>query len=93
MISFEPVSSAYVKLSQRAHADPAWTTFHAALGSQPGTAAIHVAGNSQSSSLLPMQSQHVQSAPDSAYIGTEDITVITLDAIASGRHWPTDEST
>lgn len=80
VVSFEPVSSAFAVLSRRVAADPNnWQVVNKALGSQPGTATIHVSANSQSSSLLNMLDRHSRSAPDSVYVGKEEITVSTLD--------------
>jgi FkbM family methyltransferase len=80
IVSFEPLSAAFAQLHKRAARDPRWKTVNAALGPTAGKATINVAGNSQSSSLLPMLDQHVKSAPTSAYVGQEEITVQTLAA-------------
>lgn len=42
---------------------------------------INVAGNSFSSSILPMESLHLDCAPESRYIGKESIEVKTLDSV------------
>jgi FkbM family methyltransferase len=78
IVSFEPLSTAFAKLATQCAQDRAWTAVNVAIGDEPGEAVIHVAGNSQSSSLLPMLASHVRSAPDSAVIGTEKIRVETL---------------
>jgi FkbM family methyltransferase len=79
--SFEPLSAPFEELQQAAAEDPLWECRQLALGPEPGTATINVAGNSDSSSLLPMEELHVQSAPESAYVGTETVEVSTIDAI------------
>lgn len=81
VISFEPMEAAYQQLCQTASGDPSWTTFNCALGDEAGTTEINVAGNSYSSSLLEMLPQHEQSAPESSYIGREDIQVKRLDDV------------
>jgi FkbM family methyltransferase len=85
IVSFEPLSAAFAQLRKRAARDPRWKTVNLALGPNPGKATINIAGNSQSSSLLPMLDQHVKSAPQSAYVGREEITVQTL-ATALDEH-------
>ena len=81
IISFEPLSSAFGKLKKNAAGDPDWQVHNIALGDQEQTTEINVAGNSESSSLLPMLSSHLQSAPESQYIGKETIRVRTLDDV------------
>jgi FkbM family methyltransferase len=79
--SFEPMSRPFRQLERAAAGDPLWTCRRLAFGAREGTAVINVAGNSDSSSLLPMNERHERGAPDSTYIGTEEIEVTTLDAI------------
>jgi FkbM family methyltransferase len=85
IVSFEPLSGAFAILQQRAARDERWTAVHAGLGAAAGKAIINIAGNSQSSSLLPMLETHVRAAPESAYVGTEEITLDTL-ASALEKH-------
>jgi len=88
LVSFEPLSAAFVQLQQRAAADPQWDTFNLALGATKDTATIHVAQNLQSSSLLEMLPAHVHAAPDSAYIAEEKIRVDTLQAMVGAYRRP-----
>ena len=81
IVSFEPLTSAESKLRANALGVPNWTTAKLALGAENGDAVINVAGRSQSSSLLPMQPLHVEAAPGTAYVGTEPVTIRTLDSI------------
>jgi FkbM family methyltransferase len=82
--SFEPIAELHGELLRRTAHDPAWTAWNCALGDTPGTAIINVAGNAgASSSLLPMLDQHVEAAPEAAYVRTEQIEVNRLDAL-----WP-----
>jgi FkbM family methyltransferase len=78
IVSYEPVAAAYRELAVAAARDGRWKAVHAGLGPEAGAATIHVAGNSQSSSLLPMLDAHLASAPESSVIGTETITLHTL---------------
>ncbi len=79
--SFEPLSTPFKQLQRTTASDPLWECRNLALGPEPGTAEINVAGNSDSSSLLPMEERHEQAAPSSVYIGTETVEVTTLDDI------------
>jgi FkbM family methyltransferase len=81
VFSFEPVAAAYAILEQRALDDPKWECQRLALGRQPGIATINIAGNSSSSSLLPMLPRHTKAAPESAFVGTELVAVKRLDDI------------
>ena len=81
IVSFEPMRGAYYQLSSHAALDPMWVCRRQALGRSAGTSEIHVSQNSYSSSLLEMEERHLRSAPDSAYVGTEEISVVPLDSI------------
>jgi FkbM family methyltransferase len=90
IVSFEPLASAYSDLEHRASAVPRWETRNFALGDTPGTALLHVAGNSWSSSLLPMTARQVESAPESVYVAEQEIEVRTLDGVADELFGPRD---
>jgi len=92
IVSFEPLPDAYALLSARARRDGGrWKACNIALGNAVGRSKIHVAGNSFSSSLLPMQPKHLHLAPESRFTGAVDIDVTTLDAIFE-PDWRTDGS-
>lgn len=80
IVSFEPLDTAFAELSTVIAGDPAWTARHAALGSEPGEAVINVASNSDSSSLLPMESAHTD-ASEVAYVGKQTVTIERLDDV------------
>ncbi|MBD2602047.1 MULTISPECIES: FkbM family methyltransferase [Microcystis] len=83
IVSFEPLSSAYSQLKAVSEKDPLWEIApQAAIGNQEGEIIINIAGNSQSSSALPMLDAHVQSAPESAYSGSETVKLSRLDTLA-----------
>lgn len=83
IISFEPLSTAHAALRQLSNGDDKWNVHpRCALGAQNGEAEINIAGNSESSSLLPMLDSHFQAAPHTAYIGRESVPLQTLDSIA-----------
>lgn len=79
IVSFEPVAEAYARLKRRADADPAWQCRRTAVGDCKGEVEIHVAGNLESSSLLPMKALHLEASPHTAFIKDEQIPIDTLD--------------
>ncbi|ALX05738.1 hypothetical protein AERYTH_14065 [Aeromicrobium erythreum] len=83
IVSFEPLAAAHADLVRAAASDPRWETRHTALGDTTGRQEIHVASNSDSSSLLPMADQHRASSPDIQMVGTETIEVSRLDDVAA----------
>ncbi len=81
ILSFEPLSEAFRRLEKNARLDPKWQVFNYALGDSDTQTEIHIAGNSVSSSLLPMLPAHLNAAPQSRTIGRETIRVKTLDSL------------
>ncbi len=81
IVSFEPLSSAFSVLARAARADGRWEALHMALGDANGTAEMHIAANSVSSSLLPMLPAHLAAAPNSGYVGSEPTPVRRLDSL------------
>jgi FkbM family methyltransferase len=81
IVSFEPQSSAFEVLRNRAVRDPNWSAMNLALSDADGTARFNVAGNSLSSSLLGMLPAHSESAPESSYVGHEAVTTRRLDGL------------
>lgn len=82
IVSFEPLSSAFQELRRNAALDALWAPMRLALGDEDGTATINVSRNSWSSSLLPLGPRHLSNAPDSAYVGTEEVSLARLDSVA-----------
>jgi FkbM family methyltransferase len=83
IVSFEPLGAAYAELRKKAERDGNWSAHCVALGAACGEAWINVAGNSYSSSLLPMREAHRRAAPDSAYVGRERVRLATLDSLVT----------
>ncbi|MFC1771778.1 FkbM family methyltransferase [Pseudomonadota bacterium] len=81
IVSFEPLKSAYDLLSDNAEKDKLWEIHNFALGDKEESAIINIAANSFSSSLLEMLPSHIKSAPNSKYVGHENIQVRTLDSV------------
>jgi FkbM family methyltransferase len=81
IVSFEPLLTAYQKLRCNAEGDRRWQVENIALGDVNGEGLLHVAGNSQSSSLRNMLPDHVAAAPRSAYVGRQPITLRRLESV------------
>lgn len=82
IVSFEPLADAHKQLTRNARTDKHWHVMpRMALGEEDGSIQINVAGNSTSSSILPMASLHVAAAPDSRYVGKESVPLCRLDSV------------
>lgn len=81
IVSFEPLTSAHARLLETSRHDSAWQVHsRCALGDRQGEVELNIAGNSVSSSILPMLSAHSRAAPDSTYLGHESAPLTTVDA-------------
>lgn len=90
IISFEPMADEFKRLVDATKDDPQRECFQLALGNSDGPQLFNVAGNSYSSSLLPMCSAHREAAPQSAYKATQEVSVARLDTIAQKILAPSD---
>lgn len=88
ILSFEPQQACLGPLRAAADRDGRWQVMPVALGAAPGTVRLNIAGNSGSSSLLPMLDTHREAAPESAYVGTEEVEVQRLDDAVRACRWP-----
>jgi FkbM family methyltransferase len=80
IISFEPQSEAYARLTAMAAKDPNWTVApRCAVGAASGEIEMNISDNSVSSSALPILEAHTGSAPASRYVAKETAPVIRLD--------------
>lgn len=85
IVSFEPLASARKDLVLACQKDTLWEVApQAAVGSEDGETEIHVAGNSESSSILNMLDSHAIAAPESVYVGSEKVPLRRLDTFAQG---------
>lgn len=85
IVSVEPLRDAFAALQQTVERDPGWTAQNAAVGAEAGSLTMHVAGNSVSSSALPMLARHADAAPQSGYVGTEQVEATTVDDLVSSH--------
>ena len=83
IISFDPLTVAHAQLSKSAQNDSKWLVFpRVAVGDHDGEIEINIAGNSVSSSVLPILDSHSTAAVGSAYVGTESAPLVRLDTVA-----------
>lgn len=84
VISFEAIEEVHRRLVERAkQRTSSWIVATCgALGAQKGSAKLNLAGNSVSSSLLPMRKEHVSALPASEYVSSQDVRVERLDEVA-----------
>jgi FkbM family methyltransferase len=81
IISFEPLKSAYQQLKTVAGKDKNWVLCNYALGDEDTKSTINISGNSVSSSILNILTTHVDSAPQSHFVDTQEIEIKKLDTI------------
>lgn len=83
LVSFEPLSFAYRTLVENASHNPKWQVHpRCAIGDFDGEIEINIAGNSESSSVLPMMESHYLASEDSIYVGVEKVPIFKLDTVA-----------
>jgi FkbM family methyltransferase len=84
IVSFEPLPDAYQSLIVSASHDQKWYVhMQSAIGDINNEIEINIAGNSVSSSILPMLPAHSMAAENSAYVGKVKVPIIQLDTVAS----------
>jgi FkbM family methyltransferase len=81
IVSFEPQEKAFGILQKHWGHTGGWSGYRTALGDHDGTIAFQIAGNSVSSSVLPMLNTHVNALPESAIISTDNVTIKRIDQI------------
>lgn len=92
IVSFEPLMRAHASLQRRAAHYPDWLVHErVAVGATTGQVEIQVAGNSVSSSILPMLKRHTDACPESAGIGKELVPIVRLDDVADA-YWNGDSA-
>jgi FkbM family methyltransferase len=83
LLSIEPMMAAHKRLTEASRNDKAWIVHpRCAMGASPGEIELNIAGNSVSSSVLPMLAAHSNAAPQSIYLGKETVPLTTLDLVA-----------
>lgn len=77
--SFEPTTSAFNILNKKSKSDKNWNVHKLAIGTNTGEVEINISENSFSSSILDIETLHVDSAPASRYISKEKVKIDTID--------------
>jgi FkbM family methyltransferase len=85
IVSLEPVADAFARLAAASAGDPRWTALKVAAGAHAGSLTMHVAGNSVSSSFLPMGERHREIGPETAYTRDEEVPVTTVADLLESR--------
>lgn len=81
IISFEPLSSSFTELFEKAKKDPLWSTYNTALGNCDGKTSINVAKKSVFSSILKPSSLLTKTYPGSDCLKQEEIKINKLDTV------------
>jgi FkbM family methyltransferase len=81
IVSCEPLPESFHRLKGASESDPLWEVRRTAVGAQTGVAQLQVAGNADSSSLLPMLDRHTDAAPHTATVGSIEVEVTTVDEL------------
>jgi FkbM family methyltransferase len=91
LVSFEAQPEIHARLLRHANASGrSWLVAPcAALGSQRGQIELNISANSVSSSILPMRQIHLESAPQSKYVGKQTVNIERLDELAAAYLAPT----
>ena len=91
IVSFEPLTAAHAALALNAAGDEAWAVApRQALGAEAGEATINISNEADMSSLLPMTETTRRISPSSRTVGTEPVSVSTLDSVFGDYAGPDD---
>lgn len=81
IVSFEPMPSAFERLSQTSKRDPLWRVENLALGAESGRLPLSINANSPSSSFLTVDPQVSVGTVDLSVVGTVEVPIATLDSV------------
>jgi FkbM family methyltransferase len=81
IVSFEPTSSAFQALAQKAAADRNWEAHHCAIGATSGTTVLHASHLSVFNSILELSSVAALHDSRMAVHHTEEVPIYPLDQI------------
>ncbi len=92
IVSFEPLSGPFRELAGLSAQRPPWTAVNIGLGDRSGTATIHVAGNSECSSLLPLSARQTEADASVRYVAEEVVRMSTLREVWDDHCGPGDRA-
>lgn len=81
IISFEPLSEAFLKLTELSNSDSNWTVHNIGIGSTEENLNINIAAATSTSSFLPLRDSEVADKNNLKYTDTESVKVQRLDTI------------
>jgi FkbM family methyltransferase len=90
IVSFEPLPSAFRRLSQAAASDSQWTCLPIGLTDETGVETLNVSQNLVSSSFLTVTSREARDAPETAVVDHVEAQVATLDSLRDRLFAPTE---
>lgn len=79
--SYEPLKSAFQQLANQSAKYPTWSVYNFGIGSQAGPAEIYVSENLYSSSILEVNRDSINAAPESRINRKETIQLTTLKKV------------
>jgi FkbM family methyltransferase len=86
IISFEPLTQAFKRLSEISSRDEHWRVYNYALGDNDGEATINISKNSASSSILDILPFHYENAENAEYMSREPVKLYKLDTIFDNHY-------
>jgi FkbM family methyltransferase len=89
IVSIEPALAAFDQLLARSKRESRWAALQVAVSDSAGEGVLNVSANGQSSSLLPIEDQHVRANPASRYVGSQTVRTTTLDLLQRELQPPT----
>ena len=92
IVSFEPLSGPFRELAGLSAKLPPWTAVNIGLGDRSGMATIHVAGNSECSSLLPLSARQIAADASVRYVAEEQVQLSTLREVWDDHCGPDDRA-
>ena len=81
ILSYEPMTSAYKKLSKKSKSSNNWKIYNNGFGDKVGQKTLNISQNSVSSSILSLNKKSLIYEPKSKYVAKETINLTTLNKV------------